>query len=82
MKYIFQITELREDICTPEYCCLSFDYKNLMDPDINAWLGPKGTVSPLHYDPKNNILAQVSLKIYYFSINKKKHHFRYMEQNR
>lgn len=55
-----QITELKEDICIPEYCGLSSDYDNSTEPDINAWFGPKGTVSPLHYDPKNNILAQVN----------------------
>jgi len=37
-----------------------------IEPDINAWLGPKGTVSPTHYDPKNNFLAQVCLKIYIY----------------
>ncbi|CAH1113358.1 unnamed protein product [Psylliodes chrysocephalus] len=54
-----QITELKDDICIPEYCCLSLDYDNTTEPDINAWLGPVGTVSPLHHDPKNNLLAQI-----------------------
>ncbi|KAK9892683.1 hypothetical protein WA026_021536 [Henosepilachna vigintioctopunctata] len=54
-----QIPELRSDIYIPEYCSLSRDYDNSCDPDINCWFGPAGTVSSLHYDPKNNLLAQV-----------------------
>lgn len=55
-----QIPELKNDIQMPEYCCVSdTSVVNSNQPDIKAWLGPKGTISPLHHDPKHNLLVQI-----------------------
>lgn len=49
-----QVPQLMEDIVVPDYCHLG-----QQPPRINAWVGPCGTVSPLHHDPDHNILVQV-----------------------
>ncbi|XP_045137895.1 bifunctional peptidase and arginyl-hydroxylase JMJD5-like isoform X1 [Portunus trituberculatus] len=49
-----QVPQLMEDIMVPDYCHLG-----QQPPRINAWIGPRGTVSPLHHDPDHNILVQV-----------------------
>ena len=52
---IVQVPQLGDDVCIPDYCYTGEDE----DVDINVWIGPMGTVSPLHTDPKHNLLCQV-----------------------
>lgn len=62
-----QVPKLRRDICVPDYCALTLNSdtsaadkpQTASAPEVNAWLGPRGTVSALHHDPKHNLLAQV-----------------------
>ena len=70
-----QIPALKEDITIPDYCYTTPPDLNpndpasktaglatapaLSEPLLNAWLGPKGTKTPLHTDPYHNILCQV-----------------------
>jgi [histone H3]-dimethyl/trimethyl-L-lysine36 demethylase len=51
-----QVPALARDIRTPEYCSLGSSDKPAA---CNAWLGPAGTVTPLHTDPHHNLLCQV-----------------------
>ncbi|KAF2233139.1 Clavaminate synthase-like protein [Viridothelium virens] len=62
-----QIPSLRSDIAIPDYCyCAtaatpqeSESMSSSDEPLMNAWLGPGGTISPLHTDPYHNIFCQV-----------------------
>ncbi|KAG0276996.1 hypothetical protein BGZ95_006704 [Linnemannia exigua] len=57
-----QIPRLRRDIDIPDYCMIGpNDQEGYNPPDdvlLNAWFGPRGTVSPMHTDPYHNLLAQ------------------------
>ncbi|KAI0597847.1 hypothetical protein F4775DRAFT_602029 [Biscogniauxia sp. FL1348] len=63
-----QLPALRADILIPDYCYTSpppsLSARDaapppLDEPLLNAWLGPPGTITPLHTDPYHNVLAQV-----------------------
>lgn len=52
-----QIPELKEDIGWPPFLD---DLKiPRRDVEIKIWFGPRGTVSPLHFDKKENFLCQI-----------------------
>ena len=57
-----QVTELKNDFYVPEYCYTGEEDSE--DISTNIWLGPSGTISPLHTDPKHNCLCQVFGKKY------------------
>lgn len=52
-----QIPELRRDIRNPTI----LGHLNILPDDVDTkiWFGPGGTISPLHYDKKENFLCQV-----------------------
>ncbi|KAK9379515.1 uncharacterized protein V2V93DRAFT_392054 [Kockiozyma suomiensis] len=56
-----QITSLRKDVVVPDliYNSAVFGRSNNVHVTMNSWVGPSGTISPLHTDPNNNILVQI-----------------------
>ena len=68
-----QIPSLQSDIKIPDECYIAIpegytDPPNIVgsasqrptnDVEKNIWMGPAGTISPLHYDPYHNVLCQV-----------------------
>lgn len=62
-----QVPVLRRDIRHPAHCAARstedteapLGVEIHSEPLVSAWLGPAGTVSPLHNDPYHNLLCQV-----------------------
>lgn len=64
-----QVPALVQDTITPDLCYaeppdtvpdnIPVKQPKVDQPIRNAWLGPAGTISPLHTDPYHNILCQV-----------------------
>ena len=54
-EIFYQIPELKEDLEIPDFCYSENDF----EPSMNFWFGPKNTTTPLHTDPKHNVLVQI-----------------------
>jgi lysine-specific demethylase 8 len=57
-----QFPRLALDVLTPDFCHAFYDNEDSIAASaliMNIWLGPAGTVSPLHRDPAHNVYVQV-----------------------
>jgi lysine-specific demethylase 8 len=54
-----QIPRLANMLRTPDYC-LMMPAESENDVQVNYWLGPVGTTSPLHTDPRRNWFVQLA----------------------
>ena len=55
-RLLDQVPELGADIVVPDYC---YTGSEEVEPEVNVWIGPGGTVSPAHTDKKHNLLCQI-----------------------
>ncbi|KAK9386490.1 hypothetical protein V1515DRAFT_144752 [Lipomyces mesembrius] len=77
---LLQVDPLRADILTPDLIhSATFARKETSTTKmtlINAWVGPAGTISPLHTDPHDNILVQAVgykyVRLYPATVSKEK----------
>lgn len=67
-QLLLQLPQLRTDVLVPDHCYTAppphpsdplQDRPELDEPLLHAWLGPPGTITPLHTDPYHNLLVQV-----------------------
>lgn len=67
-QLLLQLPQLRADVLIPDHCYTAppphpsdplQDRPELDEPLLHAWLGPSGTITPLHTDPYHNLLVQV-----------------------
>ncbi|KAK3318287.1 Clavaminate synthase-like protein [Apodospora peruviana] len=67
-QLLTQLPGLRNDLLIPDLCYTvppkhptdpTQDQAELDSPQLNAWFGPPGTITPLHTDPYHNLLVQV-----------------------
>uniref|UniRef100_A0A1I7SZY9 JmjC domain-containing protein n=2 Tax=Caenorhabditis tropicalis TaxID=1561998 RepID=A0A1I7SZY9_9PELO len=52
-----QVPHLKHDVCIPDVCF--GESTNDENVDMNMWIGPSNTVSPLHTDPRKNMFVQI-----------------------
>jgi hypothetical protein len=55
------LPQLRKDILIPDFCAMVNDESTAPDRDevyVMQWIGPVGTITPLHYDYYSNFIAQ------------------------
>lgn len=60
-----QVPSLKDDIEAPDYCFT----ESSNEPEINAWIGPKNTISSLHTDNKFNLFCQIRGAKYFILVD-------------